>query len=405
MTHSRAGVAPSGDEPPARRELHPDGIGASPGVRPPPRHLYVHVPFCARRCSYCDFAIAIRRDVPVARYLGALEAELSLRYGGQELGWELDTLYFGGGTPSQLGGGGLADAVRLVLRHAVLAPGAEVTVEANPEDVTPGTVAAWVDAGVNRLSIGAQSFDDRALGWMHRVHDSARVTEALRIARGEGVQNISLDLIFALPTVLERSWERDVEMALSLEPWHLSLYGLTVEPATPLGRWTARGASVEAPEERYEAEFLRAHELLGAAGMEHYEVSNFARPGARSRHNSSYWSGVPYGGVGPSAHEFDGEARRWNVAAYVAWQRRLAEGADPMADSERLTPENRVAEAVYLGLRTSDGLVLRPGEDREVAPWVAAGWGRMTGGRFQPTPLGWLRLDSLAASLTALRSR
>lgn len=390
--------------------VHAPASGREPpepaaGVRPLPRHLYVHVPFCARRCSYCDFAIAIRRDVPVARYLAAIGSELALRYAGDAAGWELETLYFGGGTPSRLGPGGLADAVRLVRRHAALAPGAEVTIEANPEDVTPRAVKEWVAAGVNRMSIGAQSFDDRALEWMHRVHDSARIGEALRIARGEGVDNVSLDLIFALPTVLDRAWGRDLELALALEPRHLSLYGLTVEPATPLGRWTARGVSVEAPEERYEAEFLQAHTIATAAGLEHYEVSNFARPGSRSRHNSSYWSGVAYGGIGPAAHEFDGDVRRWNVAAYVAWERRLTEGRDPAAGHERLTPENRAAEQVYLGLRTSAGLVLEPGESAAVEPWVEAGWGIMDGDRLRLTPLGWLRLDSLAASLTAMRSR
>jgi oxygen-independent coproporphyrinogen-3 oxidase len=178
-----------------------------------------------------------------------------------------------------------------------------------------------------------------------------------------------------------------------------------VEPKTPLGRWVERGSVVEAVEERYEAEFLRAHERLTAAGYEHYEVSNYARPGYRSRHNSSYWSGVPYAGLGPSAHEFDGVSRRWNVAAYADWVRRLREDVDPVEGSELLTAENRQAEAVYLGLRTSDGLPLREDEAAVVAPWVAAGWGTVDAGRLRLTPVGWLRLDSLAASLTARRSR
>ncbi len=375
-----------------------------------PRHVYVHVPFCARRCSYCDFSIAVRKDVPVAEYLRALDAELSLRFSGADREdkneeWTLDTLYFGGGTPSQLGGGGLADAVDVVRRYAHLAPGAEVTAEVNPEDIHPRMVRSLVDAGINRLSIGAQSFNDRALAWMHRVHDSAKVAETVAIARGEGIENFSLDLIFALPTILDRSWDRDVEAALALEPQHLSLYGLTVEPATPLGRWAARGEVEEAPEERYESEFLRANALLSAAGFEHYEVSNFARANARSRHNSSYWKGVPYAGLGPSAHEFDGSVRRWNVAAYVAWNSRLREGFDPMAGHELLTEANRTAETVYLGLRTLDGLLLEPGEDDVVAPWIAAGWGVVIDGLLRLTPLGWLRLDALATSLTAWRSR
>lgn len=371
-----------------------------------PRHAYVHVPFCARRCSYCDFAIAVRRLVPVDEYVSALSSELALRYGAQTPAeWELDTLYFGGGTPSRLGGAGVAQAIAAVQAHARLAPDAEVTIEANPDDVEPEAVARWVEAGVNRLSLGVQSFSETALAWMHRSHGAERAESAVQVARDGGIRDLSVDLIFALPTILDRSWAADLERALRLEPTHVSLYGLTVEPATPLGRWKARGEVDEAPEERYEEEFLRAHETLAAAGFEHYEVSNFARPGHRSRHNSSYWQGVPYVGLGPAAHEFDGRRRRWNLGPYAAWLGRLAAGADPLEAAEELTGENRTAEAVYLGLRTTDGLVVLPGEETLVAPWVAAGWATLEGATLRLTPSGWLRLDSLAAALTAARSR
>ncbi len=371
-----------------------------------PRHVYVHVPFCARRCSYCDFAIAIRRLVPVEEYVGALSTEIELRFGAPgAAAWELDTLYFGGGTPSRLGGAGMAAAIDAVLRHARLAPGAELTIEANPDDVEPEAVERWVAAGVNRLSLGAQSFSEAALDWMHRSHGSSRIGDAVRTARHGGIANISIDLIFALPTVLDRSWRDDLSRALELEPEHVSLYGLTVEPATPLGRWQARGEVEEAPEERYEEEFLLAHEMLAGAGFEHYEVSNFARPGRRSRHNSSYWSGVPYAGLGPAAHEFDGADRRWNVAPYAGWVARLEGGVDPMDDREELSEANRAAEAVYLGLRTVDGLRLRSGEEALTASWVSAGWATLVEGVLRLTPIGWLRLDSLAAALTVARSR
>ena len=372
-----------------------------------PRHVYVHVPFCARRCSYCDFAIAVRRVVPVGEYVQALAAEAALRFGsGPETEpWTLDTLYFGGGTPSRLGGEGVAAAVAAVRRHASLADGAEVTVEANPDDVDPVAAAAWVAAGVNRLSLGVQTFSEAALGWMHRSHDAGRAAEALVVARDAGLENVSVDLIFALPSGVPRSWERDLEAALALAPTHVSLYGLTVEPHTPLGRWHERGEVAEADEGRYEEEFLRAHRDLAQAGFEHYEVSNFALTGRRSRHNSSYWSGSPYAGLGPSAHEYDGERRRWNVSAYVDWVRRLAAGTDPVEGGERLTAANREAEAVYLGLRTVDGLTLRSDEGPVVRPWVSAGWATLDGGVIRLTPLGWLRLDALAASLTAHRSR
>jgi oxygen-independent coproporphyrinogen-3 oxidase len=378
-----------------------------PASPPRPRHVYVHVPFCARRCSYCDFAIAVRRAVPVGEYVQALAAETAGRFGAAEPvePWTLDTLYLGGGTPSRLGGEGVAAAIAAVRRHASLAEGAEVTVEANPDDVDPAAAAAWVAAGVNRLSLGVQTFSEAALGWMHRSHGAERAAEAVAAARDAGLGNVSVDLIFALPSGVARSWERDLEAALALEPTHVSLYGLTVEPHTPLGRWHERGEVVEADEGRYEAEFLRAHDDLARAGFEHYEVSNFARPGRRSRHNSSYWSGAPYAGLGPSAHEYDGERRRWNVSAYADWVRRLGAGTDPVDGVERLTPANREAETVYLGLRTADGLALRPDEGTIVAPWVSAGWATLDGGVLRLTPLGWLRLDALAASLTAHRSR
>jgi oxygen-independent coproporphyrinogen-3 oxidase len=178
-----------------------------------------------------------------------------------------------------------------------------------------------------------------------------------------------------------------------------------VEHGTPLGRWAARGAVHEADEDRYADEFLAAHELLGAAGFEHYEVSNFARPGRRARHNSAYWRGVPYLGLGPSAHGFDGQRRRWNASAYAEWVRTLADRRDPMAGDEPLDRDARAAEAVYLGLRTCDGLALLPGEADRAFRWVDAGWADLVGDRLRLTATGWLRLDALAADLTAFRSR
>ena len=385
----------------------------------PPRHVYAHVPFCARRCSYCDFAIAVRSRVPVDDYLRALETEMRMRY-ASTTGWEVDTLYFGGGTPSLLGGEGVARMIAQMRQHLTLAPDAEVTLEANPDDITPVAAAAWRSAGVNRLSIGSQTFDDRVLAWMHRLHSADRIGEAVRNARDAGIDNVSLDLIFALPESLGRDWQRDVGMALALEPDHLSLYGLTIEPATALARWRDRGEAIEAPEERYESDFLHAHDALTAAGFDHYEVSNFGRPDRWSRHNSSYWSGAPYAGLGPGAHEFDGTTRRWNHDAYVEWTRELAEGRTSVAGEEKLTASNRSAEETYLGLRTVSGLALRADEVNQAQAWVDAGWASLevrasevtphggaslAAGSLKLTPLGWLRLDSIAADLTLSRSR
>jgi oxygen-independent coproporphyrinogen III oxidase len=373
----------------------------------PVEHLYLHVPFCARRCSYCDFSIAVRRVVPWQEYVDAVERECRWR-GLTPDAPPLKTVYLGGGTPSRLGGDGVVALFEALRRYVTWHHDAEVTLEANPEDVTADAVRRWRAAGVNRISLGTQSFDDRVLQWMHRVHDAAMAKRAVDVVRQEGISSLSLDLIFAAPESLDRNWALDVEMALQLEPDHLSVYGLTVEPQTPLGRWASRGEIAEAPEERFEAEFLLAHDQLDRAGFEHYEVSNYARPGRRARHNSAYWHGVPYWGLGPAAHGFDGETRCWNRAAYTGWTAALAAGLDPSEGQERLTPDDRVAEAVYLGLRTTDGLPISEGEQRMVAPWVAAGWATVSetarGGVLTCTPLGWLRLDRLAADLTAFRS-
>src|SRR6266576_1792 len=287
-------------------------------------HLYLHVPFCVRRCSYCDFSIAVRKRIPAREYVEAVLRELeqvrSADPGAVPRG-ALKTLYLGGGTPSLLP----PDAVSTLLTSLLDAFGAtpsrdavEVTAEANPEDVTPELASVWRRAGVNRVSLGAQSFDDRVLRWMHRSHDAARIGAAMHALRGAGIDNISLDLIFALPDELQRDWERDLDMAQALRTTHLSLYGLTIEPRTPLERWISRGATHTPSDERYAEEYLAAHRRLNAAGFEFYEVSNAARDGFRSRHNSAYWSGKPYVGLGPAAHSFDGRTRRWNLRAWEA---------------------------------------------------------------------------------------
>jgi oxygen-independent coproporphyrinogen-3 oxidase len=304
-----------------------------------------------------------------------------------------------------LGGRGVSDVITAVREHAEISLDAEISIEANPDDVNDVAVAQWCAAGVNRVSLGSQSFDDSVLEWMHRTHDASQIGRAVKALRRGGIDNISLDLIFALPASLNRSWERDLQMALDLEPQHLSLYGLTVEAHTPIARWADRGAVVEGTEEQYETEFLLANETMTKAGFDHYEVSNFARPGKSSRHNSAYWTGAPYAGIGPSAHSFDGAARRWNVAAYSEWVRRLAGNKLVVAGEEILTAENRDAEEVYLGLRTRNGLDIRDSERETVKRWIDAGWGGLENSRLRLTPVGWLRLDSLAADLTARRAQ
>lgn len=366
------------------------------------RHIYVHVPFCSRRCSYCDFSIAVRRDVPAQAFVENVGAELRRRITNLTLPalTDVETLYVGGGTPSKLGAHGIQLLyAELTAAGIRLAADAEFTIEANPEDITPAAAAGWLEAGVNRLSIGVQSFDPEVLGWMHRTHTAEEAATAAQVARSAGFNDISVDLIYALPERLHRDWDADLSRALDLAPDHLSLYGLTVEPHTPLGRWTARGAEVPAADDRAADQFLHAHERLTAAGFEHYEVSNYALAGRRSRHNSSYWRRVPYLGLGPSAHSFDGETRRWNIAALAEWERELAAGHDPVGGSETLDAAQIESELLYLGLRSDAGVDLTGANAERATAWVREKWAVQNGSRTRLTAEGWLRLDALVGSL------
>jgi oxygen-independent coproporphyrinogen-3 oxidase len=363
-------------------------------------HVYVHVPFCARRCTYCDFAIAVRRSVPVRDYLAALATEARLSGDASAA----RTLYLGGGTPSQLGGDGIVELARKLRAPAGLE---EFTLEANPDDVSETVVSAWRRAGLTRLSIGAQSFHPAALAWMHRTHDADATAAAVHAARRAGVGSLSLDLIFALPDSLGRSFPDDLDRLIALEPDHVSLYGLTVEPKTPLGRQVKRGDAPPVDEARYAEEYLLAHDRLGAAGYRFYEVSNAAREGHEAVHNAAYWSGAPYLGLGPSAHSFDGRTRWWNEPAYAAWSARLANGQSPVVGRETLDPAAQRLERLYLGLRTGEGAALEGSEVASleaVRRWAEAGWAKAEpapDGRVHVTltPSGWLRLDELVAAL------
>ncbi|HXE58487.1 MAG TPA: radical SAM family heme chaperone HemW [Gemmatimonadales bacterium] len=383
-------------------------------------HLYVHVPFCARRCSYCDFAIAVRREVPSDLFADAVLREWA--------GWQDDpawsrspvvrTVYFGGGTPSRLAPRALGRIVERISRDRPLAPGAEITLEANPDDVSAERVAAWRAVGVNRVSLGVQSLDPAVLRWMRRTHTAAQVPRAVELLRAGGIGDVSLDLIFALPAELERDWEADLAAALALAPEHLSLYGLTIEPRTPLARWLERGAIRPVDEHRYAREYLTAHQALEAGGFEHYEVSNFARPGRRARHNSAYWSRAPYIGLGPSAHSGLGDRRRWNRREWSAYARAVLAGEPAVEGVETLDAEALRLERLYLGLRTGTGLPVRQIPAGTVEEWVSQGWATVVDGedpggtrsaygdadrepRVRLTVEGWLRLDALVSSLAA----
>lgn len=365
-------------------------------------HLYIHVPFCARRCSYCDFAIAVRREVPSASFAGLIAREWAewQSHPAWNAAPALDTVYFGGGTPSRLDPVAIGAMLARFSGDRPLAAGAEVTLEANPDDVTPESASAWRTAGVNRISLGAQSFDPGVLQWMHRTHDREQIALAVRTLRSAGFEDISLDLIYAVPLALERDWAADLDRALALSPTHLSFYGLTVEPVTPLGKWTARGEAVALDDERAAAEFLMAHARLVAAGFEHYEVSSAALPGHRARHNSAYWRRAPFIGLGPSAHSGFADARRWNVRNWEEYRQRAETGQCLVVEEETLDREQIGLEDLYLGLRTSDGLAAERVPDAALRRWIEAGWARLADSRVVLTPEGWLRLDALVASLS-----
>jgi oxygen-independent coproporphyrinogen-3 oxidase len=380
---------------------------AVPAGAPHPRALYVHVPFCARRCSYCDFAVEANREPPVAEWVAAVGRELAMT--AAEQGWtaplELETLYVGGGTPSLLGTGAMQALAEALAPHARWDVDAvEWTCEANPESFTPELARDWRAAGVNRISLGVQSFQEPVLRWMGRLHGAEGPGRAVAAARGAGIENISVDLIFGLPERLGRDWAADLERALALEPEHVSLYGLTAEAGAPLGRWVKEGRERLADEDRYAEEFLLAHERLTRAGFEHYEVSNFALPGRRSRHNSVYWTGAPYAALGPGAHAFFPPARRWNLRSWGAYREAILAGHLPLEGEERIDAEDVSLERAWLGLRTDSGIPLSElgAVQNELSlQWCRQGWAMRSGGVLRLTAEGWLLLDRLAVDFAA----
>lgn len=372
-----------------------------------PRSLYVHVPFCSRRCSYCDFAVQAVSSAPTGAWLDAIGGEIELL--ARERGWSaplrLDTLYVGGGTPSLLGGAAMAElAQRLSVWTEWDPQTVEWTCEANPESFTEVVAQGWREAGVNRISLGAQTFHEPTLRWMGRLHGPEGPAAAMRAARRAGFESVSIDLIFGLPARLGRVWADDLDRALALEPEHVSLYGLTAEPGAPLGRWVREGREHLADEDRYADEYLLAHERLVAAGFEHYEVSNFARPGHIARHNSAYWTGDAYAALGPGAHSYHPPLRRWNLRDWAAYRTAVEQGRLPVEDEERVTPGDAELERLWLGLRTRRGLPLIDlGAERvkRTETWRLQGWACTAGGVLRLTPEGWLLLDRLAVELAA----
>lgn len=316
--------------------------------------IYVHIPFCASRCSYCDFFSTLKLREWGADYVEALIAEARLRR--DELsGIPVGTLYLGGGTPSQLPVPLLERLVTALNEIFDLSGVGEFTVEANPDDVTPDWCNALAGLGVNRVSMGVQSFEDHILRLIGRRHTARQAVEAVENLRRAGIDNISIDLIYGLPGQTLAFWAETVQQAIALHPQHISAYGLTYEEGTRLWHQRERGEVVEVPEEICLEMYAILMDRLGQAGYDHYEISNFALPGYCSRHNSSYWNDTPYLGLGAAAHSYDGSVRRANPCDLQQYIGDVMSGK-LACEVETLTVGERYDERVMLGLRTARGV-------------------------------------------------
>ena len=372
--------------------------------------LYIHVPFCRRRCPFCDFAITT--DIGrTGAWLAALEREMEMRAAAWPIAF--DSVYLGGGTPSLLGAERVERVLAMARRSFALVPEAEVTLEANPGTLAQGDCERLLAAGVNRLSLGVQSLDDGALAFLGRDHTAADSLDTFARARREGVENISIDLIWGIPERSKASWEMDLRAAAALVADHVSAYQLTFEPGTPLARRRERGEVRELDEEEARDLFLATRDLLAAEGYAQYEVSSFARaPHRESRHNRKYWEGAPYLGVGPAAHSYRSGERSWNVRTTSAYVAALDAGRDPLAGRELLGAGERRLELLALAFRTALGLNLEKfsaetGEDlrrtsaARLRDLTDAGLLVLEGEMLRPTAAGMAVADALALEVAA----
>jgi putative oxygen-independent coproporphyrinogen III oxidase len=391
----------------ARSPETPAGTAAAPGRTAWPRSLYVHVPFCLSICPYCDFVVQAGRVATesgglLERFQAALLVELRLRSGGVGSGSGprpvLDTIYLGGGTPSLLGPRRVAALLAAVDRELGVASGAEITIEVNPGPRDRGDLPGFVAAGVTRVSVGAQSLQPDELRRLGRRHAPSEVVETVRLARAAGAASVSLDLLYDVPGQTLRPWRATLDAALDLGPDHVSAYALTLDDPDAEGltgptgdhlplrpgarRWRTRAAGEQDPD-RAAAMYRLADERLEGAGLRWYEVSNWARPGHRSRHNLAYWRRQPYLALGPGAHGFDGRRRWWNAARLDGYLRALLPEDDaalvlPPGGHETVGARAALAERAILGLRLSDGLDARVADGLRRDPEIrrALAWGQ-----------------------------
>ena len=400
-------AAPPGDPAPVDGSL-PDAALAELGSRP--FGVYVHVPFCAVRCGYCDFNTYTAAELgssPGASRTSYAEAVLTeLRLAGRVLGGRagpVETVFLGGGTPTLLDPADLATVLRGIDAELGVAAGAEVTTEANPDSVSPESLGRLREAGFTRVSFGMQSAVPHVLATLDRTHDPDRVPQAVAWARDAGFDQVSLDLIYGTPGESLADWRTSLTAALDCGPDHVSAYALIVESGTALARAVRRGALTAPDEDDLADKYLLADRLLAAGGLEWYELSNWARDrAARCRHNELYWTGAHWWGVGPGAHSHVGGTRWWNVRHPVAYAERLASGASPAQAREVLDDESRRTERVLLEIRLRDGLstdVLDAAGREAVPALLARGLLTAAADRLVLTPRGRLLADAVVREL------
>ena len=380
--------------------------------------LYIHIPFCASRCIYCGFYSTTHLDLR-QRYVDAVCREMELRTISDGFDDELpsiSTVYIGGGTPSQLTATQLKQLF-LYINKVYGNQAEEVTIEANPDDITPGFAATLSRLGINRVSMGAQTFDDARLRFLHRRHTAAQVPVAVQRLRDAGIHNISIDLMYGFPNETLADWQHDIDAVLALNVEHLSAYCLMIEEGTPLAKMMRSGDCPSCEErsglqgdcplnEELEREMYELLiDRLTGAGYEHYEISNFAKPGYRSRHNSSYWHDVPYIGLGAAAHSYDGTCRSWNTADIHEYISAINEGNIP-CEREVLDPDTHYNDRITTALRTSDGLdltTLMEGHRRhclhEAEPFLKNDLLKLTGSRLVLTRRGLFVSDMVMSQL------
>ena len=321
-------------------------------VNPGMAGIYIHIPFCRKACHYCNFHFSTSLS-SVNEMVQSIVSEAILRR--NYLTEKIETIYLGGGTPSLLSEIQLKIIFQALADNFLIGQNPEITLEANPDDLSDQHLSAWMDLGVNRLSVGVQSFFDTDLQWMNRLHSGQQALEGLKLAQNKGFRNISVDLIYGTPTLSDSDWNSNLEKVQSLNMVHLSAYALTVEPKTALDKMIAlhKKEPVDAEKQTRQLEILM--DWAENAGYEHYEISNFAKPGFRSRHNSSYWQQQPYLGLGPSAHSFNGISRQWNLSSNPAYLKGVSSQVPPF-EIEHLTETQQLNEYIMTALRTLEGI-------------------------------------------------